>query len=70
MTPEVLSIRQAAAYLGITPDTLYKHVGEGTVPGFKIGNRWRFKKSILDTWIERSIAQHQQSFSSQESQIQ
>jgi excisionase family DNA binding protein len=49
---EVMNIRQASQYLGVSPDTLYKYVGEQTIPAFKLGNRWRFKKSKLDQWME------------------
>jgi excisionase family DNA binding protein len=49
---EVMNIRQASQYLGISPDTLYKYVSEERIPAFKLGNRWKFKKSILDTWME------------------
>jgi len=49
---EVMNIRQASQYLGISPDTLYKYVSEEMIPAFKLGNRWKFKKSILDTWME------------------
>lgn len=49
---EVMDIRQASDYLGISPDTLYKYASEGFVPAFKLGNRWRFKKSRLDQWME------------------
>ncbi len=49
---EVMNIRQASQYLGISPDTLYKYVSEETIPAFKLGNRWKFKKSILDSWME------------------
>jgi len=49
---EVMNIRQASQYLGISPDTLYKYVSEESIPAFKLGNRWKFKKSILDTWME------------------
>jgi excisionase family DNA binding protein len=54
---EVMNIRQASQYLGISPDTLYKYVSEETIPAFKLGNRWKFKKSILDSWMEdRSLS--------------
>jgi len=53
---EVMNIRQASQYLGVSPDTLYKYVGEQSIPAFKLGNRWRFKKSRLDQWMERSRA--------------
>ena len=54
---EVMNIRQASQYLGVSPDTLYKYVSEEKIPAFKLGNRWKFKKTILDSWMERkSIA--------------
>lgn len=49
---EVMDIRQAAEYLGISGDTLYRYASEGFVPAFKLGNRWRFKKSLLDAWMD------------------
>ena len=51
-SPEVMNIRQASQYLGISPDTLYKYVYEEKIPAFKLGNRWKFKKTILDSWME------------------
>lgn len=53
---EVMSVRQAAAYLQISADTLYTYAAKGKVPGFKLGNRWRFKKSRLDEWIEEQVS--------------
>lgn len=49
---EVLDIRQASEYLGISGDSLYRYASEGFVPAFKLGNRWRFKKSLLDAWMD------------------
>jgi len=49
---EVMDIRQASDYLGISPDTLYKYASESFVPAFKLGNRWRFKRSRLDEWMD------------------
>jgi excisionase family DNA binding protein len=51
MLREVLDIRQAADYLGISADTLYRYASEGTVPAFRLGNRWKFKRSLLDAWM-------------------
>ncbi len=50
---EVMDIRQASNYLGISADTLYKYASDGFVPAFKLGNRWRFKRSRLDEWMDR-----------------
>jgi excisionase family DNA binding protein len=49
---EVMDIRQASDYLGISGDTLYRYASEGFVPAFKLGNRWRFRKSLLDAWMD------------------
>lgn len=51
MLREVMDIRQAAEYLGISGDTLYRYASEGLIPAFKLGNRWRFKKSLMDAWM-------------------
>ncbi len=56
--PEVMNLRQASRYLGLSPDTLYKYVSENSVPAFRLGNRWRFKKSVLDTWMEKRSVTH------------
>lgn len=55
MLREVMDIRQAAEYLGISGDSLYRYASEGFIPAFKLGNRWRFKRSLLDAWmVEKS----------------
>ena len=51
MVREVMDIRQASEYLGISGDTLYRYASEVFVPAFKLGNRWRFKRSLLDAWM-------------------
>jgi excisionase family DNA binding protein len=53
MVREVMTLREASQYLGVSPDTLYKYLGEKSIPAFKLGNRWRFKKDLLDRWMER-----------------
>jgi excisionase family DNA binding protein len=50
--PEVMTIETAARYLCISPDTLYNYAARGIVPAFRLGNRWRFKKSQLDAWMD------------------
>ncbi|HEX5234752.1 MAG TPA: helix-turn-helix domain-containing protein [Silvibacterium sp.] len=50
---EVMDIRQASDYLGISSDTLYKYASDGFIPAFKLGNRWRFRRSRLDEWMDQ-----------------
>ena len=54
---EVMDIRAASDYLGVSRETLYKYLYKARIPAFKIGNRWKFKKTILDRWMERQSAQ-------------
>ena len=52
-----MNVRQASQYLGICPDTLYRYITEGEIPAFKLGNRWKLRKTILDRWMERKMSQ-------------
>jgi len=55
-TREVMDIREASEYLGVSRETLYKYVYEEKIPAFKLGNRWKFKKTVLDRWMETQSA--------------
>ena len=59
-TREVMGIREASEYLGVSRETLYKYVYEDRIPGFKLGNRWKFKKTVLDRWMERESTQREE----------
>ena len=52
---EVMNIREASHYLGVSPETLYRYICEDRVPAFKLGNRWKFKKAVLDRWMEQEM---------------
>jgi len=54
---EVMNIRQASQYLGVSPDTLYQDVGQQKIPAFKLGKRWHFKKPKLHQWMEEKSNQ-------------
>jgi excisionase family DNA binding protein len=54
---EVMNAREASRYLGISKETLYKYLWQNRLPGFKLGNRWRFKKAVLDRWMEKQSEQ-------------
>ncbi|UCH12679.1 MAG: helix-turn-helix domain-containing protein [Candidatus Omnitrophota bacterium] len=48
----LFTINELADYLKMRPITIYKHAAAGKLPGFKVGSKWRFKKSTIDKWIE------------------
>ena len=48
MADEIIDIKKAADYLQIRERTLYRLVGEGEIPGIKVGGQWRFSKRCLE----------------------
>jgi len=58
--PEIMTVKQAAAYLQMNVQVLYRHIRARTVPASRIGKAIRFHKSVLDAWIKdqawRSLA--------------
>ena len=52
-----MDIREASEYLGVSRETLYKYACEEKIPAFKLGNRWKFKKTLLDRWMETQSTQ-------------
>lgn len=46
------TLRDAAAYLRMTPKALAQLAEEGSVPGFLVDGRWRFAKHTIDEWLQ------------------
>ena len=53
MESEVLTFEEARRYLKISNSTLYRLVQNRKIPASKVGRMWRFKKSRIDTWLEK-----------------
>lgn len=53
---EIMTLEEVAKYLKLKPQTVYKWAQEGRIPGAKLGKEWRFRKGILDEWVDSSIA--------------
>ena len=52
---EVLTAEDLAEYLGFSKNWVYRKAEAGEIPGVKLGKRWRFKRSIVDKWLEERI---------------
>jgi two-component system, response regulator, stage 0 sporulation protein F len=50
---EIMTAQELSAYLKITTTTIYKLAQQGGIPSFKIGSEWRFKKELVDRWLEK-----------------
>ena len=55
MNDEIMDIRTAAKYLQIKERTLYRLVGEGEIPGIKVGGQWRFSRRCLDDMFQKRL---------------
>ena len=52
---EIMTLEEVAAYLKLKPQTVYKWAQEEQIPAAKLGKEWRFRKSLLDEWIDTAI---------------
>lgn len=59
-TREVLTVEQAAEFLGFSPYTVREKARLGEIPGRKVGREWRFSREQLLEWIrEGETPRHQ-----------
>jgi excisionase family DNA binding protein len=52
----LLDSDEAAALLGIHKKTLQRMARTGELPGFQIGDLWRFRASTLNEWLASKLA--------------
>ena len=52
---QIWDCQQAARFLRIHPVTVKRLARRGRLPGFRIGNRWRFRSSDLDDWARSAV---------------
>ena len=45
------SVTEIAEHLGVSKDTIYRWLQEGTIPAHKIGKFWKFKLDQIDEWV-------------------
>jgi excisionase family DNA binding protein len=51
---DLLSLEEAAQFLGTSTTTLYRLLRQNDLSGLKVGRQWRFRKSDLLIYLERS----------------
>lgn len=51
--PDILSIKQAAAFLDAKVTTIYEKTSAKIIPHFKKGNRLYFRREELEAWIQK-----------------
>jgi excisionase family DNA binding protein len=52
---EFMTTKEVAQYLRVDQYTIYRLVSQKKIPAFKIGNQWRFRRSILERWLKTKM---------------
>jgi excisionase family DNA binding protein len=52
MMEAYLTAKEAAEYLKLAERTLVRLAHEGKIPGVKIGGQWRFRRALLDEYLD------------------
>ncbi len=56
MQETLLTVEQVAGYLHVDKFTVYRLVAQKEMPAFKVGNQWRFKRSLIDAWLLKNLS--------------
>jgi len=64
-----MTAKEAADYLKLAERTLVRLAHEGKIPGVKIGGQWRFRRALLDDYLDTMAAQSVQAADSMPDQV-
>lgn len=51
-TPEFLTVAEVAHYLRVGKSTVWRWIGSGQLPAFRIGRGWRVRRQDLENHIK------------------
>jgi excisionase family DNA binding protein len=55
MSNNIVTAKEISQYLKLSESTVYKLASAGELPGFKIGDSWRFDMDLIVSMISNSI---------------
>lgn len=58
MPEEIMTLKEVAEYLKLAEKTAYRLAADGTIPGFKVGGSWRFRKAVIEDWIDQQTVKN------------
>ncbi len=53
--PNIITAKEVGQYLKLSDSTIYKLAANGEIPGFKIGDSWRFDMDLIVSMIHTAI---------------
>jgi excisionase family DNA binding protein len=48
----LMSVKEAAAYTGLSPHTIYTMVSQRRIPFIKVGRLVKFEQAMIDAWLK------------------
>ena len=51
----ILTAQDVAHLLAVDQITVYRLARKGQLPGFKVGNQWRFDRGVLEQWMAHQV---------------
>ena len=59
---EIMTIEEVALNLRLKPQTIYKWAQEKRIPAAKLGKEWRFRRSVIDAWVDAQMLGEESGF--------
>lgn len=50
---QIITVQELATMLGVHRITVYRHLKESGLPGFKVGRIWRFQREEVSHWMQQ-----------------
>ncbi len=54
MPDDLMTTRELQELLRLDRTTIYHMLGEGELPGFKVGGQWRFSRREIEAWLRQN----------------
>lgn len=49
----IMTLEEVAKYLKMKPQTIYLWAQRGNIPAVKLGKEWRFRRDVIDEWLNQ-----------------
>ena len=50
---KLMTVKEVAEYLRLDEHTVYRMARKGEIPAYKVAGQWRFKKELIEQWLEK-----------------
>ncbi|UCC62606.1 MAG: helix-turn-helix domain-containing protein [Anaerolineae bacterium] len=60
MHTDILTVSELAEYLKLSRAKVYQMAQRGELPSTKLGTHWRFRKDLIDRWLEEQMTRNPQ----------